>query len=648
MVLSDEPKKWLSRVASSQHQGYINVQNISKTILGTGGDQKPSGSVSIDMTGRKESKIEFLHLVVQQYPSRVGDLTQQVGALKFAEINFASDDDALSECISNYITFADKSTILPCRALDTHMQVVRLRLSNLPFLNEKALMKDLEKSLRKYGDILDVEIPLEPTTGTYMCTGYAVLNVASKTETFEPLTHLIPWDEQRECGFYAVWNQMPVYCRYPHTGWNRGVVEVIPNDVCTPDEVSEEFMEDLVELDAQNNMLKPLNTTVPADAPVPTLNAETASKYSVKRQKKDRRPTPYILPATRSKSTLLKAQLPKPEQDEFVDNTSSINDTAHLDSSSSGTLSGEDSYTTMKSNNTNKQSKFIRHLHSLNFDIMTFQETHVSDNILSLINAQLQAQHSLWSRHCGIVSLSPSFVFSTDLTPENDRIILTNVTYPHNTFAPFYVLVVYAPATSGQRRSQLFDQLFDLLHSPTLDINLDRLVITGDFNYSYKCPHLSSQTSLQWVSFLDDNFYNALRKDDLHELPTFQRNDNIFSTIDYIFVSQSWCSKVTESNIHKLDASWSDHSLLSITCCIGSSPSGPGLWRGNPLLARNSAYQQYLRQDLEDIIPKLPSGWSAAKSWDHIKRQVKKITRAFAVDYTNWRTKTIRKLYKKT
>ncbi|KAG1572684.1 hypothetical protein G6F47_005257 [Rhizopus delemar] len=46
----------------------------------------------------------------------------------------------------------------------------------------------------------------------------------------------------------------------------------------------------------------------------------------------------------------------------------------------------------------------------------------------------------------------------------------------------------------------------------------------------------------------------------------------------------------------------------------------------------------------QDILPKLPSEWSAAKSWDHIKRQVKKITRTFAVDYTNWRTKTIRKL----
>ncbi|KAG0975363.1 hypothetical protein G6F28_012947 [Rhizopus arrhizus] len=117
----------------------LDAPMVSKTSTWRTGHG--SGSVFIDMTGRKESKIEFLHLVAQQYPSRVGVLTQQVGTLKFAEINFVPDDDTLSECMTNGITFADKSTILPCRALDTHMKVVRLRLSNLPFLNEKALMK---------------------------------------------------------------------------------------------------------------------------------------------------------------------------------------------------------------------------------------------------------------------------------------------------------------------------------------------------------------------------------------------------------------------------------------------------------------------------------------------------------------------------
>ncbi|KAG1536535.1 hypothetical protein G6F50_010714 [Rhizopus delemar] len=87
------------------------------------------GSVFLDMTGRKETKIEFLRLIAQQYPSRVGVLIQQVGSLKFAEINF----DPADECCTNGVKFADNSLIIPCRAMDNHMQVVRLRLSNLPF-----------------------------------------------------------------------------------------------------------------------------------------------------------------------------------------------------------------------------------------------------------------------------------------------------------------------------------------------------------------------------------------------------------------------------------------------------------------------------------------------------------------------------------
>lgn len=267
----------------------------------------------------------------------------------------------------------------------------------------------------------------------------------------------------------------------------------------------------------------------------------------------------------------------------------------------------------VKSNNNKKQSQFIRYLRSLQFDIMTFQETHVSDTTLFTINTQFQAHCSLWTRHCGIVSSNPSFIISANMAPDNDRVILTKVTHPYNAFEPFFVLVLYAPANSGQQRQQFFDQVLNILHSPALGISLDRLFITGDFNYSYLRPHLSSQTSLQWVSFLDDYCYNALLKNGLHELPTFRRNDTIYSTIDYIFVSRSLSTHVVDSTLYKLNASWTDHSLLSTTCCLGISPSGPGLWRGNPLLARKPDYQRHLQQHLDVILPKMPTQWSPQK-----------------------------------
>ncbi|KAG1136872.1 hypothetical protein G6F37_010589 [Rhizopus arrhizus] len=152
------------------------------------------GSVFADTTRRKESKFEFLGLVAKQYPSRVGVITQQVGSMKFAEINFDSDDIALNDFLTNGIKFVDNSIIILCKALDSQMEVIYLRLLNLPFLG----------------------IQLEPTTRTYMCTGYAVLNVSSQHTKFKQLSHLIPWDEKRKQGFYAVWNQMPHNCRYCH------------------------------------------------------------------------------------------------------------------------------------------------------------------------------------------------------------------------------------------------------------------------------------------------------------------------------------------------------------------------------------------------------------------------------------------------
>jgi hypothetical protein len=168
------------------------------------------------MSGRNETKVEFLSVVAKQYPTRIGVLTQKVGSLKFAEINFDPKDEAVDTIMTKGIKLPEGTVILPCLALDIHMEVIRLRLSNLPFLGEQALLEGLQKSLGRYGEILDVGMLLEATTGTYMCTGYAVLNIVSIDKQYQKFTHLIPWNEAKEQGFYAVWNQMPTYCRYCH------------------------------------------------------------------------------------------------------------------------------------------------------------------------------------------------------------------------------------------------------------------------------------------------------------------------------------------------------------------------------------------------------------------------------------------------
>ncbi|KAG1117218.1 hypothetical protein G6F42_013496 [Rhizopus arrhizus] len=49
-----------------------------------------------------------------------------------------------------------------------------------------------------------------------MGTGYAILSVPIGDDTFLPLSHNLPWSNAHDEGFYAVWNDMPTYCRYCH------------------------------------------------------------------------------------------------------------------------------------------------------------------------------------------------------------------------------------------------------------------------------------------------------------------------------------------------------------------------------------------------------------------------------------------------
>ncbi|KAI8367054.1 hypothetical protein BD560DRAFT_435888 [Blakeslea trispora] len=112
--------------------------------------------------------------------------TEQMGNLKFAEISFQRDDNAMDDFLEKGLLLG----ILPCRALASDMSVVNIRLSNLPFLVEKEL--------------------------TYEFNGYVAFHVTNEDDKENKLIHSIPWKGGQDDQFYAVWKQMPKYCKYCH------------------------------------------------------------------------------------------------------------------------------------------------------------------------------------------------------------------------------------------------------------------------------------------------------------------------------------------------------------------------------------------------------------------------------------------------
>ncbi|KAG0944557.1 hypothetical protein G6F57_002253 [Rhizopus arrhizus] len=145
------------------------------------------GTALLDMTDGSESSVQLMALIAKHFPSRLG-------SRKIAEINFDPLDPAIDQILKDGITFEDDAVrLLPCRALDPAVPLLRLRLSNLPFLKEDILKEQLK-----------------------MSTGYAILSVPKNDDRFSPLSHHLSWYHSEDEGFYAVWSDMPTYCRYCH------------------------------------------------------------------------------------------------------------------------------------------------------------------------------------------------------------------------------------------------------------------------------------------------------------------------------------------------------------------------------------------------------------------------------------------------
>ncbi|KAI8877680.1 hypothetical protein K501DRAFT_306225 [Backusella circina FSU 941] len=71
----------------------------------------------------------------------------------------------------------------------------------------------LKSALGEYGNVLDVGMLLEPSTDTYMGSGYAI--VIPRNITHYPFTHKMK-SYYNKNEFYAVWEGMPDFCHCCH------------------------------------------------------------------------------------------------------------------------------------------------------------------------------------------------------------------------------------------------------------------------------------------------------------------------------------------------------------------------------------------------------------------------------------------------
>jgi hypothetical protein len=96
------------------------------------------------------------------------------------------------------------------------MEIIHLKLSDLPFETEAKLLSGLQHSFSAYGQVLDAGIIVEPTTETYSGTGYVTINIKSQDArtTYRDLTHAIHWDGSEKQSFLAVWSTMKPHCVY--------------------------------------------------------------------------------------------------------------------------------------------------------------------------------------------------------------------------------------------------------------------------------------------------------------------------------------------------------------------------------------------------------------------------------------------------
>lgn len=181
-----------------------------------------------------------------------------------------------------------------------------------------------------------------------------------------------------------------------------------------------------------------------------------------------------------------------------------------------------------KSENSTKRQQFIRYLKALGYDILVLQETHASDiSTQELLINHFSCKSSLWTQHCGIVSLSTKFTLQNISDGiDGGRYILAHIYLTQDletttTIPPIAtILNIYGRSDLHSARSAFYSELLDgpIVKDTITNSNNNPIFIMGDFNYQYKDRRMDGSLICappSWTQLLEDRYIDIFGEEKL-------------------------------------------------------------------------------------------------------------------------------------
>lgn len=88
------------------------------------------------------------------------------------------------------------------------------------------------------------------------------------------------------------------------------------------------------------------------------------------------------------------------------------------------------------------------------------------------------------------------------------------------------------------------------------------------------------------MSYLEGSFYNMIHSGGNSNTLAFRRNDEIYFTVDYIFINNQMRPMLKSTDIYRLHSLWTDHQLHSLLINLSQTLIGLRLWRATTISAQ--------------------------------------------------------------